>query len=183
MTVPAPPSPVESTTDGASFEAMFTRTLKPEGTFLEELRAVGFDPRSYRGRMPTRIWHACLDVARRHTFPTHSVADGYHRLGLLFMEGYFQTILGRLLTAAMPLVGLERSLMRVPKAWKANQPTLEMTVEKQADRQWRVEIKEKGVLPDFCAGLLEGGAKPIGVTVQVNVLERSPDRCLIQIQG
>lgn len=173
----------ESVTEHSNFEAMFSRALQPDAAFKAELRAAGFDLDAPKPRYPTPVWHACLEIARRRTFPDLPPEQGFHRLGLLYMQGLWQTILGKMFSAAMPLLGLDRSMARVPKMWKASQPNMDITTTKIADGDWRVTLREEGMLADFCAGLLEGGAAPVGVDVKATVLERSHNHCVIAIKG
>lgn len=172
-----------STTEGSSFEAMFVRSLSPKGAFLEELQRAGFDPARMQPRYPTELWHRCLEIARKHVHPDLKPEQGMRELGTLFMKGYYATIIGKVVSAAMPLLGLERTLARVPRAWQASQPTLGFDLEKEAPGQWRIVLREPGIIPDFCAGMLEAGAEPVGVPVKVEVLERGPLHCVLRLTG
>lgn len=175
--------PSESTVDSTLFEAMFIRTLSPTGAFAEELREVGFDLARMQPKYPTAVWRRCVDVARRHTYPELSREDGMRQLGRDFTKGYYGTLLGKVVSAAMPLIGLERTLNRLERMWKASQPHAELTLEKEQPGQWRLEVRESGILHDFSAGLLEGGAAPIGVPVSVEVVERSPEHCVFRLRS
>lgn len=169
----------ESLTEVSVFEGLFVRALQPKGAFLEELKARGYDPAAPALRYPTAVWHACVDVARRHVFGALPEQEGFRKLGNLFMEGYYQTLIGKVVGAAIPLLGPERSLQRIPRTWKASQPALGVEVEKQGERHYHVTLREKGMLADFCAGLLESGANPAGARVSIDVVERGPDHCVL----
>jgi uncharacterized protein (TIGR02265 family) len=172
-----------STIDSTLFEAMFVRTLTPTGAFAEELRTIGFDLAQMQPKYPASLWRRCVEVARRHTYPGLSKEEGMRQLGRDFMKGYYGTLLGKVVSAAMPLIGLERTLNRLERMWKASQPTAELTIEKEAPGQWRLEVREPGILPEFSAGILEGGAQPIGVPVSVEIIEHSPEHCVYRLRG
>lgn len=170
--------------DSTLFEALFVRALKPSEALLAELREIGFDLNRMEPNYPIGIWHACVYAAQRHTYPERSKEDGMRALGRDFIGGYYGTILGKVVSAAMPLIGLERTLNRLERIWKASQPDLEFELQKEAPGQWRLRLRDlAGVMPDFCAGLIEGGAAPTGQPLSVEVLERSHEHCVLQLRS
>ncbi|HLT31976.1 MAG TPA: DUF2378 family protein [Myxococcaceae bacterium] len=112
--------PSVSTVDSTLFEAMFVRTLTPTGAFAEELRQTGFDLAQMQPKYPAPIWRRCVEVARRHTYPELPKEEGMRQLGRDFMKGYYGTLLGKVVSAAMPLIGLERTLNRLERMWKGS---------------------------------------------------------------
>lgn len=180
---PSGPPPVESTTDFANFEGLFTRALDPDPGFADELRSAGFDLSHPEPRYPTRIWHACLEIARRRTFPALSRDEGFRRLGHLYIEGFFETILGKVIAVAMPILGVQRTIPRIPRMWKSAQPTMQIDLQKSGEKEWTLSLREPGMLPDFCAGLIEAAATPTREKVAVEVKERSDDHCILVIRG
>ncbi len=179
----SPPPAARSMTHHAVFEGMFHRALHPTGAFAEALRGAGYDLERPLPRYPTHVWHACLEVARRHAFGELPEAEGYRRMGHRFIEGWFETIIGRLIAVGLPLLGPERSLQRMPRSWSAAQPDLKMDLRKVAERHWLVTLREHGVLPDFCAGILEASARRAGVPkLSVTVSERGPEHCVLDVR-
>ena len=174
-------SDVPGTTEGSAFEAMFVHVLQPTGTFARELAEAGFDPGRMVARYPSSVWYRCLDIGRRHTFPELPPAEGFRMLGRSFMEGYFTTLIGKVVSAALPLYGLQRTLDRLPRVWKGSQPTTEVTVAKEGPHAWRVTLNSPGVIPEFSAGVLEAAAKPVGEKLSVEVVERSPLHCVLRV--
>jgi uncharacterized protein (TIGR02265 family) len=178
-----PPSPAaapaESLTEVSVFEGLFIRAVQPTGAFLAALQAAGYDPARPELRYPTRVWHACVEVARRHLYPQLPEAEGFRTLGHVFMEGYYQTLIGKVVGAAMPLLGPERSIQRIPRTWKASQPGLGVHVEKKGERHYLIRLEEQGMLADFCAGLLESAANPLSAKIRVDVVERGPAHCVL----
>lgn len=178
----SPQRPGESVTQYDNFEAMFVRALKPDPALRAALKDAGFDLARPQPMYPTRVWQACLEVARRHAFPEQAPGDAFRRMGVMYMEGLFQTMLGRVIGAAMPLLGFDRSMQRITKTWKAAQPMMDIEARKQDDGTWIVTLREDGVIPEFCAGLLEGGAAPLEKGVRCEVVERSPKHCVLALR-
>ncbi len=178
-----PPPSAGSMTHHAVFEGMFHRALHPTGAFADALRDAGYDLSRPLPRYPTHIWHACLEVARRHAFGSLPEAEGYRRMGHRFIEGWFETIIGKLIAVGLPLLGPERALERTPRSWSAAQPDLKVELRKVAARHWEATLREHGVLPDFCAGLLEASARVAGAPgASVTVRERGPDHCVLEVR-
>jgi len=172
-----------SVTRGSVFEALFVRALQPGGRFAEELRAAGYDVGSPpRAEYPTQVWRACVEVARRHTFPRLPQAEGERRLGGLFLEGFLQTLAGKLLSATLPMLGTGMVLQKLQRAWSSSQPNLEVSTAQVAERHWRVTLREEGVLVEHCAGLLEGILRRTRVQPEVKVLERSATHCVLDVR-
>jgi uncharacterized protein (TIGR02265 family) len=171
-----------SVTQGSVVEGMYVRALQPTGAFAEELRAVGVDVRRLEATYPTEVWQASLAVARRHAAGHLSEEEGYRLLGTKFMAGFFDTLVGRMLAVGMPLLGPSKTLQRLTRTWAAGQPDLKVETVQETERSWRITLREKGILADFCAGMFLGGLTLTGVKPEVRVLERSPEHCVLQVR-
>jgi uncharacterized protein (TIGR02265 family) len=169
-------------TEAAVFEALFTRGFKPDARLVEALRAAGYDVQRPEPRYPTAVWHACIEAARRHLFPSLSVAEGTRRLGAIFADGYFNTLIGKVIGAALPLLGPERAIQRLPRYWSATQPDLGVEVVKAGERHYAVTLREKGILADFCAGLLEGSVRHTRAEVAITVREVDGTHCVLDVR-
>lgn len=173
------PSPIEAST----FEAMFTQVLHPTGAFADALREIGFDVDRIEPRYTSPTWYAALKVARSHVHPDLPPDEGFRALGRAFIEGYYETLLGKVITAAMPLVGLARTIERLPRIWKSSQPTIVTTITKLETGRWHFSLSDPGLIPDFIAGVLEGGAAPTGKKVSIEVVEAHPTSCVLEIRA
>jgi len=165
------------------FEALFVRSLVPEGPFLEELCEAGFDPARLEAHYPLELWPRCLEIARRHLHPDLPRGLGMRALGTVFIKGYYATTIGRVNVAAMPLRGLERTLERVPRVLQLYVPSLEVQLEQEEPGRWRLELAGPGMDPDFCAGMIEAGAEPFAVPFSAEVIERAPERCVLLLRA
>ena len=171
---PAGPSPAE-TTDYAIFEGLFRRALRvePNGPMADELRQVGFDLRAPKGRYPTSVLKAALDVASRHRFPGLPLEQGHRELGRLFTSGFSETIVGRVMGSIIPFLGMELLMARMQKF--TSMTTAGATVEsiKEGEKKWRLRYHVRHWSPDFTAGALESGVAKVNMPVTVVVENRS----------
>ncbi len=97
------------------FDGLFTVALKPSGAFSEALKARGFDPDRPEPEYPLAVWHDCLDVAWQQLYPLESRERAWWLLGERFLEGYLQTLVGRLIGAALPLLSARTFVTRSPR--------------------------------------------------------------------
>jgi uncharacterized protein (TIGR02265 family) len=95
-------------------EGLFVHALQPEGAFAEELNAAGFDAATQAPRYPQTVLVRGLDVAWQHRFPTLSRDEAWRELGKLFIEGYFQTTVGRLIGFSVPALRPTRFVSMIP---------------------------------------------------------------------
>ncbi len=96
------------------FEGLYQRALKPDAELLEALKQAGWDPDAPKERYPMSVWVACLDASAAHLHPGVPRYDAWRLLGRVFIEGYFQTLVGRIILAVLPLMKPERFVDRVP---------------------------------------------------------------------
>lgn len=175
-----PSTSTVSMTENGTFEGLFHRALRPEGAFTEALRAAGYDPARPQPRYPTTVWHACLEVARRHEYAHLSKEEGERALGHRFIDGWFETIIGKIIAVGLPLLGPDGTLQRAHRNWAASQPDLHITMRKVAERHWEAALQGAGVRADFAAGLLEAAVRRAGATTAaVTVRERGPTTCVL----
>lgn len=172
----AGPNPAE-TTDYAVFEGMFRRALRlePASPLAEKLREVGFDLKAPKGRYPTTVWKATLDVAAKHQYPHLALTDGHRELGRLFTAGFFETIVGKVIGSIIPFLGTDRMIARMPKF--ASMATSGVTLEtaREGEKVWRLKYTSRNASPEFMAGALEGGVAKTKVPVRVEIQNRRDD--------
>jgi uncharacterized protein (TIGR02265 family) len=166
---------MESTTDNTVFEGMFGRALKPTGKFVEDLRAIGYDPARPEIRYPTRVWRDALEVARRHCYPQLPAEQAQRMLGRRFVDGFFETIVGRLMAVAMPLIGTAMVCRRIPKYWAAVRTGISVEVRQESDKLFRIMYRDANPAPDFYAGIIEGAGRYTRTNNVVEIPVRGPD--------
>ncbi len=96
------------------FEGLYMQALKPQGAFKERLRAKGFDLDHQRTSYPIEVWVACLDVTSAELYPGQQRVVAWQHIGYRFVEGYFHTLVGRMIASMLPFMSPKRFMGRVP---------------------------------------------------------------------
>ena len=97
------------------FDGMFSVALKPDGAFRDELRAAGFDLGNATPEYPYDVWRSCLLIAARHVFPNEAQDRAFWLLGERFIDGYLDTMIGKLIAAALPFLSAKTLVQRSPR--------------------------------------------------------------------
>lgn len=169
---PRRPPPIPVQVPRRNFEGLFVHALKPSGSFAQSLRDIGYDAEAAQEYYPLAVWRAALGVARRYAFAGEPAEAANRALGHLYVEGFAQTLVGRIFATAAPLLGTERCLTRLPTYLKAGREDMKMLLEPVQAHEWRVRVVDPDPLPDFVAGVVEGVLRRTRVTPGVEVLER-----------
>lgn len=154
-----------------SFDALVAG-LGPHGSAWAELRAAGFDPAEPREGWPVEVFHASVQVLRRHRFGALPEAEGLRRTGHLWVEGYLATPVGQVIAAGLRGTTPEQALRRLVQHVKTARHDAAIQLEGVTERSWRLRLMQAEVLPDFNQGVFEAvlsGAVTgtAGVEVQV----------------
>ncbi|GEN08891.1 hypothetical protein MFU01_39280 [Myxococcus fulvus] len=157
-----------------NFEGLFMHALKPSGAFAQSLKDIGYDEEDLQEYYPLTVWRAALGVARRFVCAGQTPEVANRALGLSYVEGFAQTLVGRIFATAAPLLGTERCLTRLPTYLKAGREDMRMDLLPVREREWCVRVVDADPLPDFVAGVVEGVLLRTRVTARVEVFERAP---------
>jgi len=174
----------ESVVRDSVFEGLFVHVLhvRPDGPEADALRRVGFDLRNPQAEYSGRVWKDALELACQFHYPELSREEAQRTLGRRFIEGFVQTLAGRVLKLILPMVGPEGVLRRLHPLMSIGSPNTRLVVSDFGAHDWRVEFQVRWAMPDFVAGLLETALSRTGPEVQVQVLERSEDRYLLAVR-
>ncbi|GHG97501.1 hypothetical protein GCM10012319_62500 [Comamonas sp. KCTC 72670] len=169
---PRKPPPLPVQVPRRNFEGLFVHALKPTGAFAQSLRDIGYDMEAAQEYYSLSVWRAALGVARRHVYAGQAPEVANRALGHHYVEGFAQTLVGRIFATAAPLLGTERCLTRLPTYLRAGREDMKMLLEPVQSCEWRIRVVDPDPLPDFVAGVVEGVLRRTKVTPQVEVLER-----------
>jgi uncharacterized protein (TIGR02265 family) len=159
-----------TTIDAALFEGMFVRAVRPDPAFAAELKELGFDIARMQPRYPVRVWRQSLEAARRRLFGERPEEKGYRALGNLFVQGYFETIIGKILAIPLSLVAVDKVILRMPKTWQTARADIQIDPPvKEGPQKWRVTFRDRHPVPGFFAGVVEGASRRTKVKQGVNV--------------
>ncbi|HZH03605.1 MAG TPA: DUF2378 family protein, partial [Myxococcaceae bacterium] len=159
----------------ALFEGLFIRALKADEAFIIELRKAGFDSAQIQKDYSAPVWIHCVRLAERRYYPALTAAEAQWQLGRRLVQGMLQTALGRLLAAAIPMLGPKLYLRRFPLHVKGTYPLLEVTPVQLSDTTFRMECRnDPQTLPPFVAGVLEESMVLARVKAQVELAILAP---------
>lgn len=157
------------------FEALFLRSLPRSGQLDAALRREGFDPEKLEVEYPVEVWIACVRAAARTLHPDVPLEIGLHRLGRVFPEGWFQTLVGRLAQAIVAMVAPGSLLMRFPRLARAGRTDFILEASLDGDHAGILKVTDPaGFEPHFLAGVLERSLELTGVKVTTRVDRPSP---------
>ena len=151
------------------FDGLFGHVLRPQGAFASGLRAVGYDPEAPLEHYPLTVWRAALEVARLHAHPQLPRAQAYRQLGRQFVQGFSQTVVGRVFAAAASLIGADNCLARLPTYLRAGRSDMQLELRALGPRSWSARVQDPAPLPAFVAGVIEEVLRLTGVHPCVQV--------------
>jgi uncharacterized protein (TIGR02265 family) len=172
----------ESVVQHSVFEGLFVHALHPCDAFAEELRRAGYDLRHREPAYPGRVFAACLQVACRQVHPTLPEPFAMRLLGERFLEGFLQTLTGRLVAPALTGLGPAGVLKRLPRFISLGTSATRVAVHQEGAQSWRVELWGRHPLPDFQAGLITHVLERTGVCPGVAVVTRSEDGFVLRVR-
>lgn len=168
---------------GSMFEALFERRLKPTGRFLEDLARAGYDMSNPKPEYDASVFSRCIDIAREHAFADVPRREGIFRIGMALSESYFaDTISGRIIAVALPLVGPGRMIKTLPRRMRTGTSKGEVQVDELGERRWRVTMMEVNQFPELVAGALQASLTRTGVSAKAQVNYDIKDRTEILVE-
>ena len=144
--------------------------------FTPELRAkvkaAGIDP---DGKLlpayPRAIWTRVVDVLAQSLAHGRSLEDARRELGLRITEGFAQTTLGRVMAPAARLLGVRRSLARLPRNFTITNNFMKCTLTEKSPTELWFDVNDPVPSAEFLAGVIDSmaryaGARTSDVTVE-----------------
>lgn len=128
------------TAQHSMFEGLYDRVLKPDGEFRDAIKAAGYDSANPKNEYPIAVWQGCLEATARYKHPGLDRDAALRAIGRSFLNGYFETIVGRLIAAAFPYFSPRSFVTRVPRLLRAGIKELE------TDLEWQSKTKARLVL-------------------------------------
>lgn len=135
------------------FEGLFVRGLHVDAALQEKLRAKGFDLLKPQARYPVTVFEDCVDAAAQALYPQLSRREAWQAIGRRFIEGYFETLVGKLISVSMPFLSPKTFINRVPRFITTGLEGALVTVEWHDARKATLFVKESG---DEAGALMAG---------------------------
>lgn len=157
--------------DNALFEGLFVRALDASGAFAAELAAAGYDRAAPVASYDGAVLVACLEVGHRHVYRALDAREAERELGRRFVGGFQQTILGRVVTTALPLLGPARFLPRLPTRFASLRRDASVEVKMTGPQSAQLTFADPWPLGAFFAGVLSAALGLAKVSPRVDVHE------------
>ncbi len=137
------------------FEGLFVRSLKPTGAFKEALKARGYDLDRQLPRYPMKVWVDCLDLASAELYPGLALPQAWEQLGRSFIEGYFRTPVGKMISTTLPFLNPKLFVGRVPRFMTTGMDHADLALEWQGEKQAVLTLRDVARLSShLMAGVL-----------------------------
>lgn len=167
--------PSEAMTGGMIFESLFVKGLHADGVLADLLLAEGVDVRALKMEYPIRVLNRCVDAACGHLYPDMPIEDARRHLGRVFVQGFGQMLLGRVVLVALPVLGPVRYLKRLPDHLRMDSSPLRVMPVQVGERAFRMEFRnEVQVTPDFMSGVLLEALRLTRTEATITIERHSP---------
>jgi len=166
-----------------TFEGLFVKELEVQGPIVAKLKEIGFDPARMEISYPVETWRKSLQLASMEYYPKLSPADGEFQLGARMVQGYFRTIVGKVIQAAMGFLSPDMLCVRLPRFFSSGVVGDVKTpvTSKVGDRHYTVTLYGDQGVPWFTAGAVDAALRMTKVSPSVRVAEVKPDNFTIDI--
>lgn len=137
------------------FEGLFVRSLKVGEPLTTRLREHGFDVAKPKPRYPMRVWEQCIDttIAELKLGPTREAA--WVEMGRSFIDGYFQTLVGKFISTSLPFLNAKTFMPRVPRFMTTGLDGVAISMAWQGPREAKLTVLGPGyIAAHFMTGIL-----------------------------
>ena len=147
------------------------------------LHAVGLDvDKPPTGAVPATTWARWIDAAAAEVFPELPEAEAHRRIGMLALDGFKDTVIGKALMAILKLIGPRRSMHRLARNYRTVNNFCEPEVVELAPNRFTVTFRDAIGMPGYWAGTLQSAAEMIGVPEpKVSVVKHEPPACVLEV--
>lgn len=139
----------------ALFEGLFARAVPLSPELARELKQCGYDVEHPEAGASGATFAACIEAARLSIHATKPADEGQRELGRAFARGFRETILGRVVTTALPILGPGRFLPRVPGRLASVRRDATVVVKVTGPTSASLHFVDPQPLSSFFAGVIE----------------------------
>ena len=148
-------SPEALGTEGSMLEGLF-RALPPDPKLVQALAGIHVDVKKLEPKYPSTQWRQVLEFFRGHLYPDLPVAVGDQKIGFEFGRGFQDTIGGKMVLAALPMLTPMTLLMRWPRFVKLGRSDVVFTATKTGERAVDLHATDPAGVPmGFSLGLFQ----------------------------
>lgn len=128
-----------------------------------QVKAAGIDPDSpLLPAYPRAIWTRVVDVLSVALARGRSLEDARRDLGQRITQGFAQTTLGRVMSPAARLLGVRRTLARLPRNFTITNNFMKCTLTEKSPTELVFDVTEPVPSAEFLAGVIDSMARYAG---------------------
>ncbi len=159
-------SMVSTRVAGSAFEGLVIRSLDVDEVVGGKLRAVAFDIQRMETSYSVEVWRRAIHVAAAEFYRALSTSAAEFSLGSRMVNGYFQTLIGKVLQAGMPFLSADTLCMRLPRLLSTGvlDQVKVPAVSKHADKTYVLTMYGAGGVPHFTAAAIDATLRLVKVT-------------------
>jgi uncharacterized protein (TIGR02265 family) len=105
---------------------------------------------------PALIANRLTELLCRNCFGDQPLLEARRLFGRASVGHYRESILGRVMLAAIPIMGMERIVRMIPRDFAATTNYGTRSVVEIGPRHWRCDFEDEIVYPEIIQGVLEG---------------------------
>jgi uncharacterized protein (TIGR02265 family) len=157
-------------------EGLFVRGLKAEGRLAERLLSYGYDIKKPEVSYSVLTYQRCVNAARGETYSHLGDEEAYRMLGRKLVDGFLETLVGKVVAVAMPMIGPGRVIERLPRYLAMmGRGEMEVRITPAGETARRIYFGDIYNRPEFLAGALEVALERAHVKPSVTVEERTSE--------
>jgi uncharacterized protein (TIGR02265 family) len=126
------------------------------------LKENGLDVEALPPAFPVTVWSPYLGITATFTWPNETRDEALRLLGLHFIRGWKNTAMGSAASALLRLVGPERTLTRLDRAFRTSDNFTHAVTTLLGANEALVSINEVQGYPTYWIGILQGGLEVLG---------------------
>ena len=159
-------------------DGMFNKNLgkRLSAKAREELKAAGLDlSRPLKPAYPLADYFRFLEIAGRDLFPGRPTGEQMYELGLCFLDGYLDTLMGKAIINFAKLLGPTRALRRGERTWRQGNNFTEVKVTEHDESRFELQFNIVGPWPEHTQGAIMAALRINDhLAVQVEIVARQP---------
>ncbi|MBL8923811.1 MAG: DUF2378 family protein [Myxococcaceae bacterium] len=133
------------------------------------LKALDLDPdNEFPPAWPAERLRAWLDAASDDIYQDLPREEAHRRIGRRFIDGWQRTLIGAASAQFLKVIGPRRALERLTRAFRTGDNFSQSSVTFPGDTVALVTLNTQS-LPDYIAGILDGGLALLGVQGRVTI--------------
>jgi len=167
------------------FEGLYRRALKSDLTpqHRAELKAAGLDLDRFQPGYPAEQAARWIELTSRLIYPELPRDEALRLLGQRLFDGWSQTLIGSAATLLMRAIGPTRTLERMSRNFRTGDNFTEVRFTELAPRDCQLEFNEVLGMPAYYAGILEAGARSIGVKdARITIEKSAPPGAVLRVR-